>query len=280
MRDHGTRFECIRLRPHDHMGWVFAGSSGFAALAGPFLAEGAARGERLMYVAADPSPVALAGLSEVFGLRALQVASTAEVYGASGVVDPPSQRATFAAALADARAEGYSGIRVAADNTSLVADEVRLAAWIRWEILADRFMSENPVTGLCAFDQEQVDVDRLRHLATLHPLSSAASPVPQFRLFADSGELCVEGEIDSFAVSQLWLALDALPPKTGVLVDLATATLRGRAVMAGLGRLCDAGVPVTIRGTPAALGKVKAPGLLASGRVMLQVAGPDQARAG
>src|ERR1039457_4601357 len=80
-------------------------------------------------------------------------------------------------------------------------------------------MSENHVTGLCAFDQERVDVDRLRHLATLHPLSSVTSPVPQFRLFADSGQLCVEGEIDSFAVSQLWLALDALPPKTGVLVD-------------------------------------------------------------
>ncbi len=167
MRDHGTRFECLRLRPHDHMGWVFAGSSGFAALAEPYLAEGAARGERLMYVAADPSPAALARLSEVVGRRALQVASTAEVYGASGVVDPPGQRATFAAALADARAEGYSGIRVAADNTPLVTDEVRLA-----------------------------------------------------------------------------------------------------------------GVPVTIRGTPAALGKLKASGLLASGRVMLQVAGPDQARAG
>jgi hypothetical protein len=51
MRDHGMRFECLRLRPHDHMGWAFAGSAGFAALARPFLAEGAALGERLMYVA-------------------------------------------------------------------------------------------------------------------------------------------------------------------------------------------------------------------------------------
>ena len=280
MRDHGMRFECLRLRPHDHMGWVFAGSSGFAALAGPFLAEGAARGERLMYVAADPSPAALAGLSEVVGPGELQVASIAEVYGASGIVDAPSQRATFAAALADARAEGYSGIRVAADNTPLVADEVRLAAWIRWEITADRFMSENPVTGLCAFDEEKLDVDRLRHLATLHPLSSAASPVPQFRLFADSGQLCVEGEVDSFAVSQLRLALDALPPRTGVLIDLATAMLRSRTVVADLGRLCDTGVPVTIRGNPAALGKLRVPGLLASDRVSLQVAGADRARAG
>ena len=217
MRDHGPRFECLRLRPHDHMGWIFTGSDGFAPIARPFLAEGAALGERLMYVAADPGPAALAalaGLAGVAGPHGLQVASIAEVYGASGVVDAPSQRATFAGALADALAEGYSGIRVAADNTPLVSDEARLAAWIRWEIVADRFMSENQVTGLCAFDQEKVNVDRLRHLATLHPLSSAAFPVPQFRLFAESGNLSVEGELDSFAVSQLWLALDALPAKT------------------------------------------------------------------
>jgi hypothetical protein len=165
--------------PHDHMGWVLAGSGGFAALDGPFLAEGAARGERPVYVAADPGPAAVAGLAEVAGPHALQVASIAEVYRASRVVDALSQRATFARALADALAAGYSGIRVAADNTPLVTDEDRLAAWIRWEVVADHFMSENQVTGLCAFDREKVDVDRLRHLATLHPLSSAASPVPQ-----------------------------------------------------------------------------------------------------
>jgi DcmR-like sensory protein len=107
-----------------------------------------------------PGPAAVAGLAEVAGPHALQVASIAEVYGGSGIVDALSQRATFAGALADALAEGYSGIRVAADNTPLVTDEDRLAAWIRWEVVADHFMSENPVIGLCAFDREKVDVDR------------------------------------------------------------------------------------------------------------------------
>lgn len=134
-------------------------------------------------------------------------------------------------------------------------------------------MSENQVTGLCAFDQEKVNVDRLRHLATLHPLSSSAFPVPQFRLFAESGNLCVEGELDSFAVSQLWLALDALPPKTGVLVDLAAASLRSHAVLAGLGRLCEAGVDVTIRGDQAAIGELTASGQLAGEHAILQVDG-------
>jgi hypothetical protein len=200
---------------------------------------------------------------------ALAVASIAEVYGSSGIVDAPSQQATFTMALVQALAEGYTGIRVAADNTPMVTDEARLAAWIRWEVAADRFMPENPVTGLCAFDREQVDVNRLRHLATLHPLSPADHPVPQFRLFADAGDLWIEGEIDTFAVSQLRLALDTLPPHTCVQIDLATATLRGAKVLAGLGYLAGTGVVVTIRGEPAAISQLRTTGRPVSDHLIL-----------
>jgi MEDS: MEthanogen/methylotroph, DcmR Sensory domain len=271
MRNRGGRFECLRMRPHDHIGWTFAGPAEFASLARPFLAEGAALGEKLMYVAATPDPAAVAGLASG---DALQVASIAEVYGSSGIVDALSQRATFSGALAQALGEGYTGIRVAADNTSLVTDTVRLAAWIQWEIVADRFMAENPVTGLCAFDRKKVDVDRLRHLASLHPLSTAAHPAPQFRMFADAGDLWIEGEIDALAVGQLRRALKALPPQTGVQVDLAAVTLRGRQVLADLGHLADAGVPVTIRGEPAVLGKLGTPRQPPSEHFILAEAAP------
>ncbi len=270
MRSRGTRFECLRMRPHDHIGWVFAGPDGFAALVRPFLAEGAARGEKLFCVTEDPDPATVARFADVTRPDALQVASIAELYGTSGIVDAASQRATFAAVLAEALAAGFSGIRVAADNTPLVTDEVRLKAWIEWEVVADRFMSAHPVTGLCAFDSTQVNVDRLRHLATLHPLSPADSPVPQFRLFADAGELCVEGDIDSFALSQLRRALAALPPRTGVLIDLETATLRGRQAVASLGQLCEQGVAVTVRGEPAAIGELQANGLTPARRLTLR----------
>jgi hypothetical protein len=274
MRSHGTRFECLRVRPGDHICWVFAGLNGFADLARPFLAEGLARGEKLMYVAADTSPARVAGLAGLAGPPVLEVASIAEVYGASGMVDAARQRATFAAALADALAEGFTGIRVAADNTPLVTDEVRLKAWIEWEITADRFMSENLVTGLCAFDRDQVNVDRLRHLATLHPLSPAGRPVPQFRLFADTGELCIEGEIDSLTVDQLRLALAVSPPRTGVLIDLAAATIRGRKALASLGYLAGDGVTVTIYGEPAAIAQLRTASPATGGQLHLRETPP------
>ena len=87
------------MKPHDHIGWVFDGARQFDALAVPFLAEGAARGEQLMYVSADPEPGLAARLGDGLAPGTLQVASIVEVYGASGIVDAAAQRATFAAAL-------------------------------------------------------------------------------------------------------------------------------------------------------------------------------------
>jgi hypothetical protein len=245
------------MRPHDHIEWVFAGTSEFVALAAPFLAEGAARGERVMYVAQDPDPMDMAGIADGCGPGALIVTSIAEVYGAGCIVDPERQHAVYTAAAEDALAAGFSGIRVAAENTPLVADEERLAAWLRWEVVADRMLSEYQITALCAFDQEQVDVSTLRRIAALHPLSSASGPMPQYRLFSAAGDVRAEGQLDPLVVMQLWRAIEDLPSGTGIQVDLSTATLTSHAVMTGLGQLCRAGVRVTIRGEKAAIGKLR-----------------------
>jgi len=249
MRNHGTRFEIIRMRPHDHIGWVFSGPDEFASLAAPFLGEGAALGERLMFVAENPELDVYAAMTEHLDPAVLQVASISEVYGASGVVDAPTQRATFAGAMAEALADGYSGIRVAADNSTLVTDPERLDAWIRWELVADRFMAENHVTGLCAFNRDKVKIDTLRHLATLHPLTSSSDPLPQFRLYVADGSLSIEGEVDEFAVDHLELALSTLPRGTAVVVDLTRATLRGEGVNVRLALLSELGVNVALRGS-------------------------------
>jgi hypothetical protein len=263
------------MRPHDHIGWVFAGETEFEQLAGPFLAEGAARGELLMYVAEAPRPATAARLRDRYGSRVIRIARSADVYGESGFVDPVAQRATFADVLAGALAAGFSGIRVAADNTALVTDEKRLAAWIRWEHVADRFMADNPVTGLCAFDRRHIDVNRLRHLATLHPLSASSDPEPQFRMYSDDGSLCLEGHVDSFAVGQLPVALEALSSDTSVLVDLSVATLMSRASLAALRRLADNGVSVTIRGERKALDALAGDGPWPGENLVLE-ATPDE----
>ncbi len=258
------------MRPHDHLGCAVGGAAEFPVLAVPFLAEGSALGEFLLYVAEDPDPADISRLDDLLDPDSLLAMSTAEVYGASGVVDPVRQRETYAGLLAGALAAGFTGIRVAADCTPLVSDEERLRAWTSWEVVTDRFIAENQVTAMCAFDQERVDVGLLRQVATLHPLSSASSPVPQFRLFSDSGALGVEGQLDSVAVTQLWLALDNLPPETGVVIDLASVTVQGSGVLDGLGQLGASGVGVTVRGDADAIGELARLAGAAADRVVFQ----------
>ena len=239
------------------MGWVFTGSSEFAALSAQFLAEGAALGERLMYIPEHPDPADMAGLARVVSPGSLVVTSIAEVYGADGVVNPKRQLAAYIAAADEALAAGFTGVRVAADYTSLVSNDQQLAEWFRWEVIADRMVSEYPITALCAVDQKKVDVDALRLLAMLHPLSSASSPAPPFRLFSAAGKLRAEGDLDPLAVISMWRAIEDLPRGTGVLVDLTTAKLTSHAVLTGLGQLCHSEVDVTIRGESAAIGELR-----------------------
>jgi MEDS: MEthanogen/methylotroph, DcmR Sensory domain len=245
MRSSGTRVELMWMRPHDHIGWVFSGAAEFAAVARDFLTEGLELGEFLLFVADDPAEPAYLELADSFAPTELRVARIADVYGASGVVDATSQRATFADTLSQALADGYTGIRVAADNTALVRTPQRLKAWMHWELVADRFMSENRVTGLCGFDRTAVNVDTLRHLVTLHPLSSAAQPLPQFRLFVNTDGLCLEGDIDDLAIGHLHRAIGILPKGRPVVVDVARARPRDGAVRSELQQLAASGVRLT-----------------------------------
>lgn len=152
--------------PVGHLGWAFAGLAEFEGRTSSFLAEGRARGERLIFVADDPR----AGLwpSDLVERGALLVLSTAEVYGPERMVVASTQQATFEEALADALALGFTGLRVAADNTSLTVGADRLEAWRRWEEQADLLMQSRPITGLCAFDQTRIDTGTLDTVMSLH----------------------------------------------------------------------------------------------------------------
>ena len=149
-----------------HLSWVFDGPAPFHSRVSRFLADGRARGQRLIFVADNPRPGQWP--TELLESGALKIASTTEVYGGDAVVDATAQRSIFAAELADALELGYTGIRVAADNTSLAVPGERLDAWLQWEQIADEFMSANPVVGLCAFDQQRIDPHALASVQQLH----------------------------------------------------------------------------------------------------------------
>jgi hypothetical protein len=152
--------------PVGHVGWVFTGIPSFEGAVARFLAEGLPRGERLMLVVDDPDesqwPAALLGSGR------LVLGSVSETYGTERAVDAMAQQQMFTEYLDGARADGFGGLRIAADNSSLVTTPERLEAWTSWEEVADRFMAENPVTMLCAFDRARVAPDVLSTVVGKH----------------------------------------------------------------------------------------------------------------
>src|SRR5262245_43602013 len=98
--------------PSGHLGWVYSGAPRFESGATTFLAEGAANGERRMFVADDPVvdqwPKHLVDRGE------LVIASIADIYGPDRMVVAASQRETFAGALAEGLWDGYLRLLLAA----------------------------------------------------------------------------------------------------------------------------------------------------------------------
>lgn len=148
-----------------HIGLAFDGRSEFEAIAISFLGAGRAKGEKLIFVCDEPNPSAWP--SEWVASGALHLASIREVYGSE--VQADQQRRSFTSTLEEALKEGYSGIRVAADNSSLVTTPSQARAWMAWEVIADDFMAESPVTGMCGFDRKRLQPQFIRFITGIHP---------------------------------------------------------------------------------------------------------------
>lgn len=176
MHEHSTRARSAARWPTGHIGWVYRGMPEFEGRVASFLAEGHTRRERQVFIADDPR--ASLWPKHLMARGSLIVLSTAEVYGPERIADPATQRTAFESFLVEARALGYTGIRVAADNTSLTSGPDRLEAWLRWEHEADLLMHAHPITRLCAFDQTRSDPLTLEAVMSVHQTQHATGPQP------------------------------------------------------------------------------------------------------
>ncbi|MGM1065683.1 MEDS domain-containing protein [Saccharothrix sp. Mg75] len=187
----------------------------FDVRAREFLLAGLAAGERALYIAPDAPDVlvervrATDALAEGLRRDAVRVASLEATYTAAAVVDPRTQVETYAAATEEALADGFTGLRVAADATSLVRTPAQLDAFARYEHLVDRYMATHPMSAMCAYDRAELGDDAIAQLACLHPEAGDGTSPFHLHAHAPAGAGAVlEGELD-LESHELWpLALE------------------------------------------------------------------------
>lgn len=239
------------LEPHDHVIWQGEDEADLYALAGTALAAGARRGEKLMFVAQHPDLARLRevpDLDRLVGSDQLELVEIDAVYGDSGDFDEQRQLATFEGVLADALSEGYTGIRVVADNTRLASgDEQGFRRWLRWEQVTDRFQCTSAVTGVCYFDRAALSEERMADLASVHPVRSANSAEPVFSFVVDGDAVSVGGTLDTWSADQLQRILDTAPDDRPLIVDLSEAEFVDHHAVLALESAASASRPVQIR---------------------------------
>src|SRR5262245_23226821 len=131
----------IGLGAHDHVGWAFDQPEPFRVAVAAFLSDGLAAGQRVVYVGPDdPRLPRVKGFDDALARDQARLERNDGMYPAGTVIDADEQVAIFSAATRQALADGYTGLRVAADSTSLVMTGEQRHAWVRYEHQIDRFM--------------------------------------------------------------------------------------------------------------------------------------------
>ena len=148
----------------------------------------------------------------------LRLVRTADAYPDR---DPARLAAAFSATLRGVLADGWTGMRVVADNTPLArGNDGAFADWLRWEHVTHRWQQHEPVVGVCWFDTDVVGPQRLTQLAQVHPQAFGADQVPTFQVLMADGAAAVVGDVDAHEVPRLVDLLAHTPHGDELLVDL------------------------------------------------------------
>lgn len=213
MRVHGSIESAGHLGLDGHACWAFDQRDDFTAAVLEFLAEGLRLGQRIAFMSEEPPAEqrerldALGDVGELAGSGALLFFKLRDLYPEGRPLDFDAQLALFSAATDVSVADGYSGLRVAADVTDLVTDPETRDAHLRWESFADRALSVKPLTVLCGYRRDVLPAQLLRDLAAIHPAANADAGSVPFHLFGQDGDLALAGEVDLFSSEALDRAL-------------------------------------------------------------------------
>jgi anti-anti-sigma regulatory factor len=260
VRAHGCIHSGSDLGANDHACWAFDHQQEFVDAALEYLTDGLRLGQRLAYVGSEPvdeQRELLAPLGDVGAMvdaGMLQLLELDDLYRVGEPVDLEAQLQAYSAATDAALADGFTGLRVAAQVTDLVAEPETWDAHVRWESTADRVLSSRPLSALCGYQRDRVPAQLLGDLAAVHPASNLDADAVPFHLFGEEGGLALSGEVDLFSSCAFNRALEyAGPAGEPVSLDLGALEFidhHGIEILAAHTRRLDESGGCSVRNQP------------------------------
>src|SRR5262245_22266743 len=167
------------LRHGDHACVVCAGRAEQVAAAVRFLAAGLAAGDRCVYVADGPAAgevsaaLAAAGVDVLGeqGRGALLLAADWHSLLHSGDLDPARMIGLLRQAAGRARADGFAGLRVAAEMDGPPGGGAGRDRLLEYEALLNDALPGSGIVVACQYDRRRGDAAVLRDALRTHPLA-------------------------------------------------------------------------------------------------------------
>lgn len=185
-----------------HACWGYNDEDSFWREAEAFLRDGIDAGERVMKViplnqvpdlppADDPAQIATLTREHFFG-------------------HPPCENLQewergFRRLIGETLADGFDGVRLVSDSTSVIAD-THQPDLIAWELRLGRLIAEYPLTVVCGFQVSEIDKARASDLVSVHTSLRGPISVPLATFHLDEDTLTLRGELDSTTLHLLELA--------------------------------------------------------------------------
>ncbi len=240
------------LRPGDHLCWTFDDERQRLAEMAGYVRTGLRRREKVVYFTDTMRPGDLLAGLRAHDLDAAAAAATGQVrvttaddsYLAGGVFDAQLMIESWAVEIAEARREGWAGLRVAADMAWALRPGIGAERLTWYEANVNRAFADDYTTVVCQYDRRLFDAQRLREISAAHPGAASAGaaadrqPLLRMRRTVDPPGLRLSGEVDLSNRQALATMLRALaddPPASGAqpvvdvsglrFADVATATL-------------------------------------------------------
>ncbi|WP_306207997.1 MEDS domain-containing protein [Actinoplanes sp. RD1] len=222
-----------RLRPGDHVCWTHADDDEQRRVAAAHVRAGLRDHHKILWFTGPAGrDAALAGLAadgidvaEHVTTGRLRVAAAAAAHLSRGHFDPERTCERWAAAMRQARREGYAGLRVLGDM-SWAAGPVPGADRVGWfERRLNRLVADGFGMAICLYDRRRCPGDLLADVSRAHPATvTARGPEhePRLRMARTPAVLRLTGEADLSNRDALAALLRHLIEDAGpVTIDLA-----------------------------------------------------------
>lgn len=171
----------------DHLALVYGAQDEQFESVVPFLHRGLVQDERCLYVADESSREAILAALRDHGIDvetaletgALDVVTAADIYRRDGEFDREAMLDFWRRALDDARSDGFTGIRAAAEMTWALDSETCTDELVEYEALLNPLYEDDDYTVLCQYDRTRFPDEVVHDVIKTHPLVVQDNTVSQ-----------------------------------------------------------------------------------------------------